>query len=150
TAGPLPPAGRPVDRHRGRAHSRQLTMCAGSDPAGIGKDAYATGASAPGRSSLPVQERRCRYDVSELRPTVPRCYAVSGGCRKDRQDAARCRLRIAAEGPASSGALRSLSSPWRREPTGSAMSEQQTLRFLAWVFGGLVLSLFILNAAAMP
>jgi len=33
---------------------------------------------------------------------------------------------------------------------GSAMSEQQTSRFLAWVFGGLVLSLLILNAAAMP
>ena len=29
------------------------------------------------------------------------------------------------------------------------MTEQQTLKLLAWLFGGLVLSTFVLNAAAM-
>jgi hypothetical protein len=31
-----------------------------------------------------------------------------------------------------------------------AMNEQQTLRLFGWVFGGLVLSIFMLNVATMP
>jgi hypothetical protein len=30
------------------------------------------------------------------------------------------------------------------------MDERQTLRLFAWVFGGVVLSIFVLNAATMP
>lgn len=30
------------------------------------------------------------------------------------------------------------------------MNEQQTLRLFAWVFGILVLGIFVINAAAMP
>jgi hypothetical protein len=30
------------------------------------------------------------------------------------------------------------------------MNEQQTLRLFAWVFGGVILSIFMLNLATMP